>query len=752
MGERLMADDVQRLTTLLEARITQFEKNMQKASATAAKEFGAIRKASETATKQMQANVVQSTARVNQALASTSSEVGVFGRAFAVLAAGISIKTFADLADAGTKINNALKVAGLSGDQLNQTFDKLYDVAQRNGAPIESLAQLYSRVSIVQKELGVSSDQLIGLTDNVGKALKISGTTAEEASGSLLQLAQALGSGTVHAQDFNSIIEGMPALALAAAKGIKQANGSVAQLKALVNDQKISSKALFDGIAAGASDLDDKVQGANETIGQAGISLWNALTKAVRNFDDTTGAANKLAEAISHIAEVVSGLDFSGPFSAVSQALDDLDRRLGDIGNSEVFRWLNGELGATDSKGNIINVDATAANEAVEGTKRNIEILQEQIQNNTKLGFDNTDALQHLADLREELTKLQAQAANIAPTIQSFQVGGAVQGPDIPLPENGPVPAQRPSPPAAKQVDTDDPYYKPTGAKTAKGANKKTADDRFAADIHAIQDRTAALKQETELVGASYEEQTRRQTSLELEQKALADLREEARRKGEKDLDDIKLSPDKVAAIEKESAAYAAQAAQLRKVQEQQEKADQAADEFYGSFKDSLVGAIDGSEKFSDALSDILKKLEDMILNQAFDSIFQPKTSTSSGGIFGSLFSGIGSLLTGHFANGTPSAPGGLALVGEKGPEVVNLPRGSQVIPNNRVSQALSGGGGSQNVNVTADVVVSVDNNGNLQAFVRNTAVQTSKASLDSYNRQILPGRLNELKRNPKKQ
>lgn len=39
------------------------------------------------------------------------------------------------------------------------------------------------------------------------------------------------------------------------------------------------------------------------------------------------------------------------------------------------------------------------------------------------------------------------------------------------------------------------------------------------------------------------------------------------------------------------------------------------------------------------------------------------------------------------FANGTNFAPGGMALVGERGPEIVNLPRGSQVIPN----EALGG-------------------------------------------------------------
>ncbi len=49
------------------------------------------------------------------------------------------------------------------------------------------------------------------------------------------------------------------------------------------------------------------------------------------------------------------------------------------------------------------------------------------------------------------------------------------------------------------------------------------------------------------------------------------------------------------------------------------------------------------------------------------------------------------------FANGTNNAPGGMAWVGERGPELVNLPRGSQVIPAHRASQ-MSGGGVTVNV------------------------------------------------------
>jgi len=57
------------------------------------------------------------------------------------------------------------------------------------------------------------------------------------------------------------------------------------------------------------------------------------------------------------------------------------------------------------------------------------------------------------------------------------------------------------------------------------------------------------------------------------------------------------------------------------------------------------------------------------------------------------------------FANGTSYAPGGMALVGERGPELVNLPRGSQVIPNHKLGR---GGGGSP-ISISVDARGSND-------------------------------------------
>ena len=61
---------------------------------------------------------------------------------------------------------------------------------------------------------------------------------------------------------------------------------------------------------------------------------------------------------------------------------------------------------------------------------------------------------------------------------------------------------------------------------------------------------------------------------------------------------------------------------------------------------------------------------------------------------FGTLLSKVNSQRIPGFAKGVQNFRGGLAVVGEEGPELVRLPTGSDVIPNNRIGQIASGGGG----------------------------------------------------------
>lgn len=81
-----------------------------------------------------------------------------------------------------------------------------------------------------------------------------------------------------------------------------------------------------------------------------------------------------------------------------------------------------------------------------------------------------------------------------------------------------------------------------------------------------------------------------------------------------------------------------------------------------------------------------------------------------AGGVVKNIGSGSGSNYSNvkqvrGFATGGNNVPAGLALVGERGPELVNLPTGSSVYNNNRSMDMLSGmGGGSVIINGNFDI------------------------------------------------
>jgi tape measure domain-containing protein len=70
-----------------------------------------------------------------------------------------------------------------------------------------------------------------------------------------------------------------------------------------------------------------------------------------------------------------------------------------------------------------------------------------------------------------------------------------------------------------------------------------------------------------------------------------------------------------------------------------------------------------------------------------------------AGGLAAAAFTkAIGKIGIKGFARGTKNAPGGMALVGEQGPELINLPRGSQVFPTPQTNQMLNNMGGGDTV------------------------------------------------------
>lgn len=136
------------------------------------------------------------------------------------------------------------------------------------------------------------------------------------------------------------------------------------------------------------------------------------------------------------------------------------------------------------------------------------------------------------------------------------------------------------------------------------------------------------------------------------------------------------------------------------------------------SFSTAFSSIIDGSKRVTDVIADVLKQLGNLLVNKAFQALF------------GGLFGGGGFSVPG-FANGTPFHMGGLAMVGERGPELVNLPRGAQVIPN----RALREGGGSSIIQVQ----LSPDLEARVLRQAADQSVSVTQAGIQQYDRHQAP-------------
>lgn len=269
-----------------------------------------------------------------RAEAAFSGMYASFGKGFlGGIAGAFSVQAAQEFLDSATRIKNALRATGVEGKAATAIYERLFVSAQKNAAPIESLVDLYSRATLVQNELGVSSEDLISFTDGVALALRASGKSATEASGALTQLSQLLGAGTVRAEEFNSVQEGALPILKAVAAGMGETGGSVARLRQLVIDGKVSSKEFFEAFQRGRGVLDGMVKGSRLTIDQGFQRLRNTLTHVAGSLDDVTGASGRVGEGLSAVSEIIKNLSdvivgFSGkPATQFIAKLDEMVSR-----------------------------------------------------------------------------------------------------------------------------------------------------------------------------------------------------------------------------------------------------------------------------------------------------------------------------------------------------------------------------------------------------------------------------------------
>lgn len=225
--------------------------------------------------------------------AATRSLAGYMGGLLTVAAA-------VNKMDVYTGLQNRLKLVTNSQTELNTAMNDTFAIAQKTASSWDSAAMVYQRFADNAVRLNITMKETAALTETVAKAISVSGGSAASAEAALMQFGQALASGVLRGEEFNSIAEQAPGLLKAIAFGL---DTNVGSLRAMAAAGKITGDVLVQSLTKAQPYIDDLFNKTDFTIAASFTKLSNEVTKFIGEAGKGSGAAAGLSDAISGLAE-----------------------------------------------------------------------------------------------------------------------------------------------------------------------------------------------------------------------------------------------------------------------------------------------------------------------------------------------------------------------------------------------------------------------------------------------------------------
>lgn len=228
-------------------------------------------------------------------------------RALFVLGAGGIIRGLANLLDTLTNYENRLRLTATSTANMEGVQQRLFEVAQRSRTEFSAVADIYSRTALSARNLGLSQQEVLDITESLSKAALLSGANSREANAALVQLSQGLASNRLGGDELRSILEQLPYVADIIAKYLTSTGkfGQVGrgELRQLGKEGKLTASIIAEAFKASKTEIDTAFANTQVTIEQSVTNVGTAFLKLLDHLDDTYGISIKVANGIQFLAD-----------------------------------------------------------------------------------------------------------------------------------------------------------------------------------------------------------------------------------------------------------------------------------------------------------------------------------------------------------------------------------------------------------------------------------------------------------------
>lgn len=231
------------------------------------------------------------------------------------VAAYASVQTIGKVMDLSDQLTSTTARINLMNDGLQSTQDlqnMIYLSAERSRGAYQTTADAVSKLGLMAGDAFSSSEEIIAFTEQLNKQFTIAGTEAADIDAAMLQLTQAMGSGVLRGEEYNSILEQTPNIIQAIADYMEVPKG---QLKDMAAEGQITAEIVKNAMFAAADETNAKFESMPKTFNQIWTSFQNnalmAFQPVLQRLNDIANSesfqtfVNGAIEALSMVAGIV---------------------------------------------------------------------------------------------------------------------------------------------------------------------------------------------------------------------------------------------------------------------------------------------------------------------------------------------------------------------------------------------------------------------------------------------------------------
>jgi len=192
-------------------------------------------------------------------------------------------------------------------DKAVSIFTRLENISSKTGASLELTAGGFQKLLFAKETVKGTNEEMIRLTQSFAELGLLSGTAPQLLNAAMLQFSQGLISGVFQAQEFQSVLENVPAIAgeIAAGMGI-----TVQELIKLKKEGKLVSEDVFRALVDRADEISEKAEKIPIRMSRGFARFQLGLQQGLAGLDESVSLTQTLGTAFFKAGEKLQKLPF----------------------------------------------------------------------------------------------------------------------------------------------------------------------------------------------------------------------------------------------------------------------------------------------------------------------------------------------------------------------------------------------------------------------------------------------------------